>query len=65
MNTITLNINDERFQKLQATASRLGISVEELVLVGIDNLLTEKGESFQNAMEYVLNKNAELYKRLA
>ncbi|MBD2356930.1 DNA-binding protein [Tolypothrix sp. FACHB-123] len=65
MNTITINIPDEHLLKLQQKATRLGISVEELVLMSVEELLNQPETSFSEAMEYVLNKNVELYKRLA
>ncbi|MBW4593593.1 MAG: DNA-binding protein [Brasilonema angustatum HA4187-MV1] len=65
MNTITIQISNDRLVKLQETASRLGVSIEELVLMGVEQLLNQPEASFQDAMDYVLNKNAELYKRLA
>ncbi|KAB8330480.1 DNA-binding protein [Scytonema tolypothrichoides VB-61278] len=65
MNTITIQVPDECLVKLQQTASRLGVSIEELVLMGIEQLLNQPEASFQDAMDYVLKKNAELYKRLA
>ncbi|CBN56961.1 MULTISPECIES: ribbon-helix-helix domain-containing protein [Kamptonema] len=49
----------------QVTANRFGISVEALLLADTENLLAPPEKSFQNAMEYVLKKNAELYQRLA
>jgi hypothetical protein len=65
MNSITIQIPDEDLEKLQATATHLGVSIEELVLMGVEQLLKQSEASFQDAMEYVLHKNAELYKRLA
>ncbi|BAY91541.1 MULTISPECIES: hypothetical protein [unclassified Tolypothrix] len=65
MNTITIQIPDEHLLKLQQRATRLGISIEELVLIGVEELLNQPETSFPDAMDYVLNKNAELYKRLA
>ncbi|MCC3406810.1 MAG: DNA-binding protein [Microcoleus sp. PH2017_10_PVI_O_A] len=65
MKTITITIPDERLLKLQETASSLGISLEALLLMSAENLLVPPETSFENAMEYVLKKNAELYKKLA
>ncbi|WP_315789003.1 ribbon-helix-helix protein, CopG family [Fischerella sp. JS2] len=65
MNSITIKIPDEDLEKLQATANRLGVSIEELVLMGVENLLKQSDASFQDAMDYLLKKNTELYKRLA
>ncbi|BAY27302.1 hypothetical protein NIES2100_71250 [Calothrix sp. NIES-2100] len=65
MNTITINITDEHLLKLQQKATRLSISIEELVLMSVEELLNQPETSFKDAMDDVLNKNAELYKRLA
>ncbi|MEG4210923.1 DNA-binding protein [Microcoleus sp. S13_B4] len=65
MQTITITIPDDRLQKLQETANILGISLEALLLAGAENLLAPPETLFQNAMEYVLKKNAELYQKLA
>ncbi len=65
MNTITIEISDERLLQLQETATRLGVSIEELVLLGVEELVNKQEESFKSAINYVLNKNAGLYHRLA
>ncbi|MEG4815045.1 DNA-binding protein [Microcoleus sp. K5-D4] len=65
MQTITITIPDDRLQKLQETANILGVSLEALLLAGAENLMALPETSFQNAMEYVLKKNAELYQKLA
>ncbi|MDQ7029183.1 MAG: hypothetical protein Q9O62_05080 [Ardenticatenia bacterium] len=38
---------------------------EELLRVSLEELLSRPDEAFQEAMAYVLTKNAELYRRLA
>jgi hypothetical protein len=63
-NTITITISDDRLQKLQAMATRLDISVEELVVMGVEQLLTQPEEKLQMPVDYVLKKNAELDQRL-
>ncbi len=65
MNTVTIQVSDDRVVKLQETASHLGVSIEELVLMGIEQLVKQPEASFQDPIGYVLKKNAELYKRLA
>ena len=65
MNSITITISGDRFAWLQETATRLGVTVEDLVLMGIEELQKKQEQEFKNAVEYVLNKNAELYRRLA
>jgi hypothetical protein len=65
MQTITITLSDERLLKLKETAARMKISPEELVQVSIEELLAQPEEAFRRAVEYVLNKNTELYRRLA
>ena len=65
MNSITITISSDRFAWLQETSTRLGVTVEDLVLMGIEELQKKQEQEFKNAVEYVLNKNAELYRRLA
>ena len=62
--TITLKIADERLLKLEATATNMGVFVEELLLMGVEAVVNQPEVSFPNAIAYVLNKNTELYKRL-
>ncbi len=65
MTSITISLPDDRVLKLQKIATRLNVSPEELVRVSIEELLTRPDEAFQRAVDYVLKKNAELYRRLA
>lgn len=65
MTTITIEIPNERLQKLQEMAQKFGISTEELVRVSVEDMLTQPEDQFRKAAQYVLKKNAELYKRLA
>jgi len=65
MTNITISISDDRMQKLREKASRFQVAPEELVRVSLEDLLARPEEDFRQALEYVLNKNAELYQRLA
>ncbi len=65
MSTITISLPDERLQRLKEIAARFSVAPEELVRVSIEELLTRPEEDFRRALEYVLSKNAELYRRLA
>jgi len=65
MHTITITLPDDRMLKLKETATHLKVSPEELVRVSIEELLTRPEEAFRHAVDYVLKKNAELYRRLA
>ena len=65
MATITIELPSEGLQKLQDMAQKFGVSMEELVRVSVEDMLTQPEEQFRNSAQYVLKKNAELYKRLA
>lgn len=65
MTSITVTVSDDRLAKLKEIAGRFSISPEDLVRVSIDELLARPDETFEKAAEYVLNKNSELYRRLA
>jgi predicted transcriptional regulator len=65
MTTLTISLPEDRLQQLQERAAQLRVSPEELVRASIEELLTRPAEEFQHALAFVLNKNAELYRRLA
>ena len=65
MSNITVTVSDDRLAKLKEIAGRYSISPKDLVRVSIDELLARPDETFEKAAEYVLNKNSELYRRLA
>lgn len=65
MATITISLPTERLERLKRVAERLQVTPEDLIRVSIEELLTQPEEDFQQALEYVLKKNANLYKRLA
>ncbi|MCX7681912.1 MAG: DNA-binding protein [Anaerolineae bacterium] len=65
MSTITIALSDDRLQKLQEIAIHFQVAPEELVRASIEELLARPEEEFRKALEYVLRKNAELYRRLA
>lgn len=65
MASITIDLSDNQLQKLQNLAKVHGISPEILLSVSLEGWLSSPNPEFNNAAEYVLKKNAELYKRLA
>jgi predicted transcriptional regulator len=65
MHTITITLSDDRLAKLQEIAARLHITPEELARASVEDLLARPEEACQSAIDYVLKKNAALYKRLA
>ena len=65
MNAITITLSDERLLKLTKMADSLGITTEELVRLSVEDLLSRPDQAFEEATKKVLEKNAELYRRLA
>jgi antitoxin FitA len=64
MSTLTFAVTEEKAEQLTTAASKLGVSVEDLLRRTTENFLVHQ-EEFQTAAEYVLQKNSELYRRLA
>ena len=65
MTSITIPIPEEHLLRLQELAARLKTTPEELAKVGVEEILSRSDEDFERVAEYVLSKNAELYRRLA
>ncbi len=65
MSELTITVSENRLKKLQEESSRLGVSVDDLILFSIDEILSRPDAEFQQILEYVAQKNAELYRRLS
>jgi predicted transcriptional regulator len=65
MAIITVSLSDERVAKLKELAQQSGLTPEELLQASVEEWLGKQKLDFDQAAAYVLEKNAELYKRLA
>ena len=65
MASITLELSDSQLQKLQDLAALYGVTLEVLLKIGLDDWLNAQASEFVASSDYVLQKNAELYRRLA
>ena len=65
MATMTITLPDERLRQLQELAQDVGVAPEELVQANIESWLISQSAGFTQASQYVLEKNTELYRRLA
>lgn len=65
MASITINLPDEQLQKIQKLAQESQVSPETLLQASIENWLSSPKNEFNEAVSYVLQKNTELYRRLA
>jgi hypothetical protein len=65
MTTIAIPLSDERAAQLRLRAEQAGLTPEEFLRRRVEQLLDRPDEEFRHAAAYVLQKNAELYRRLA
>jgi len=65
MKTLEVQLPEQTASKLKEAAERLSISPEELLILSLQEKLAQLDVEFQQAADYVLTKNTELYKRLA
>lgn len=62
---ISINLADHEADALRSTAERLGVPVDQLARTAVTEFLALQHEGFEKAAARVLEKNAELYRRLA
>lgn len=64
MSELTISVNDELMNAMRKSAEQAQESVEEVAQRGLATYFARQAE-FQRITEYLLRKNAELYRRLA
>ena len=65
MKTLEVQLSEQTASRLQEAAERLSVSPEELLLLSVEEKLAQLDAEFRDSSDYVLKKNAELYRRLA
>jgi predicted transcriptional regulator len=65
MTTLTIPISDQLSERLKELAAREGLSSEDLARAGLEDWLMRCRPDFIEAARHVLEKNKELYRRLA
>ena len=63
--TIRLELSAAEEQQLAAVAARLNLPAEVLATAALRELIERRSADFEHAADRVLEKNAELYRRLA
>lgn len=61
---ITVQLNEQESQRLQELARELQVDPQELAIVAINDLASRSDDDFEQAIQHVLEKNRELYRRL-
>ncbi|AUX46969.1 DNA-binding protein [Sorangium cellulosum] len=62
---LAIDLSPSQADRLRERAKSLGLQPEELARAAVADLLTIPDDEFRDAAEVVLQKNAELYRRLA
>ncbi len=65
MTTVTVSLSDEEMRRLEELSKREGFTVEQMVRLGINDFIGQPDDSFRTAARRVMEKNAELYRRLS
>jgi hypothetical protein len=65
MAEIRIALADDQMAQLRKVAERYGIAPEEIARLSLEDLLSRSDESIQAQINYVIEKNKELYQRLA
>jgi hypothetical protein len=65
MTTLKIQLPDEDLRKLEEVAARFQVTPEEIARLSIEELLSRSDEAFRQALQHTLQKNSELYRRLA
>ncbi|MGI8587890.1 MAG: DNA-binding protein [Chloroflexia bacterium] len=62
---LTVHLSAGTMRQLEETADALGVSAEQLARFAIADMLDGPDDDFKKVADYVFEKNAELYRRLA
>jgi hypothetical protein len=65
MKLLELQLPEQTATKLLEAAERLSVSPEQLSILSIEEKLIQLEAEFHRSAEYALQKNANLYQRLA
>ncbi len=63
--TISIQLPDDAARRLKEAALRLNVSVQDLAAAVVCDLVSQPAADFDTAATRVLDKNDELYRRLA
>ncbi len=65
MTDLTVRLTDAQAEQLAKEAQRLGVTPQDLARAAVLDLIEGRDEAFLEAARRVVDKNAELYQRLA
>jgi predicted transcriptional regulator len=56
MSSIAIELNEEQLVRLQSIAEKIGVSVETLARLSLEELLARPDDEFERAADYALKK---------
>lgn len=62
---IAIELNTVQAENLKAIAASLGVNAEDLAQAAVADLVSANADDFESAAARVLERNRELYRRLA
>ena len=65
MEVFTITLPQDQTERLRELAREAGVSPEQLLRASVEEWLDRPGRDFAAAAAYVLEKNRDLYRRLA
>ena len=65
MATLTISLSDEELRRLKELGKREGLTVEQMVCLGIRDFIGQPDNAFRAAAKRAMDKNAERYRRLS
>ena len=65
MVTINIDIDDNKARLLEKKAEEFGLSLNDLISATFNDLISKPDDNFTKAVDYIINKNKKLYKKLA
>ncbi|MGA9532126.1 MAG: hypothetical protein WBR18_05370 [Anaerolineales bacterium] len=65
MADIRISLPDKRLKELQSMSEQLGVSTEVLARLGVEDMLSGPDDQVKEHIDRLLEKNRELYRRLA
>ena len=65
MATLTISLSDEEMRRMVSLCKREGLTVEQMVRLGIHDFIGQPDDAFHATAKRVMERNAELYRRLS
>ena len=65
MATLTISLSDEEIRQLEVLGKREGLTVDQMVQLSVCEFIDQPDDAFHTAAKQVMEKNAELYRRLS